>query len=181
MAFGLFGGVSLCEPASRQRPLNQLLARGRCQALRPSLAATAARRAVASSGANASGPPWQAVVDPASGKTYWWNTDTQATTWEVPHQQPAAEAAREAEPSAATPPGIGFEELEALLLATSAVYLSKVVEPHRDEAFSDAFTDYLTAKIAASSSAGDGEAASRLEKLRARLANPLIRQPPPFL
>ena len=145
--------------------------------LRPALAATAAAgRAVASAGSSS---PWQAVVDPGSGKEYWWNTETGETTWAAPHQP--AGAAREAGSSPATPPGIGFDELEALLLATEAVYLSKVVEPHRDSAFSDAFTEHLTAKIEAATSAGDKDSALRLEKLRARLANPLIRQPPPFL
>ncbi len=79
-----------------------------------------------------------------------------------------------AEPAA---DALSFEALEELLYNTPPVYLSKVVEPHRDTAFSDSFTDYLTAKIAAATEPADAE---RVEKLRARLANPLIRQPPPF-
>jgi RING finger protein 113A len=119
---------------------------------------------------------WQTATDAASGKPYFWNTRTNETAWELPADAaPQPEAAAEAAPAGAT---LSFEELEALLCATQPVYLSKVVEPHRDAAFSDAFTDFLTAKIAASADKADKE---RLEKLRARLANPLIRQPPPFV
>ena len=118
---------------------------------------------------------WQQAVDTSSGKTYYWNTRTNETAWELPAEAPA-EAVVEAQPVSA--PQMPFPELEALLSATPPVYLSKVVEPHRDAAFSDAFTDYLTQKIGASTDKADRE---RLEKLRARLANPLIRQPPPFL
>ena len=118
---------------------------------------------------------WQPAVDASSGKTYYWNTRTNATAWELPAEAPA-EAVEETQPASA--PQLSFPELEALLSATQPVYLSKVVEPYRDAAFSDAFTDYLTQKIGASLEKADRE---RLEKLRARLANPLIRQPPPFL
>ena len=117
---------------------------------------------------------WQEAVDAASGKTYFWNTRTNETAWELPAAAAPAEPAAEA----AAGPALSFPELEALLCATQPVYLSKVVEPHRDAAFSDAFTEYLTEKIAASADKADRE---RLEKLRARLANPLIRQPPPFV
>ena len=118
---------------------------------------------------------WQQAVDASSGKTYYWNTRTNEVAWELPAEAPA-EAVEETQPASA--PQLSFPELEALLSATQPVYLSKVVEPYRDAAFSDAFTDYLTQKIGASLEKADRE---RLEKLRARLANPLIRQPPPFL
>jgi hypothetical protein len=119
---------------------------------------------------------WQPAVDASSGKTYYWNTRTSETAWELPADAaPQPEAAPAAPPAAAQ---LSFEDLEELLCATQPVYLSKVVEPHRDAAFSDAFTDYLTAKIAASADKAERE---RIEKLRARLANPLIRQPPPFV
>jgi hypothetical protein len=75
---------------------------------------------------------------------------------------------------------MSFDELEAKLLAVQPVYLSKEVEPHRDVAFSDAFTDHLTRKIEANGG-GNAPAAEKWVKLRARLANPLIRQPPPFI
>ena len=130
-----------------------------------------ARLRVAASG------DWQQAVDASSGKTYYWNTRTNETAWELPAEAPAeAKAAEQTQP--ASVPQLSFPELEALLSATQPVYLSKVVEPYRDAAFSDAFTDYLTQKIAASTDKAERE---RLEKLRARLANPLIRQPPPFL
>merc|ERR1711988_77824 len=29
-------------------------------------------------------PGWEAVKDPASGLTYYWNIDTNETTWEIP-------------------------------------------------------------------------------------------------
>lgn len=113
------------------------------------------------------------MTDAASGKPYWWNKVTNATAWELP-----AEASQPETPASETAQ-LSFDELDALLSATPPVYLSKVVEPHRDTAFSDAFTAHLTQKIAAA--AGDAAERERLEKLRARLANPLIRQPPPFV
>jgi len=116
---------------------------------------------------------WQQVPDAASGKPYWWNKVTNATAWELP-----AEASQPETPASETAQ-LSYDELDALLSATQPVYLSKVVEPHRDTAFSDAFTVHLTQKIAAA--AGDAAERERLEKLRARLANPLIRQPPPFV
>ena len=121
----------------------------------------------------------QAVTDANTQKTYYWNPSTNETAWELPAaSQPEAQAV---EPQQQAPPAsepqLAFPELETLLCNTQPVYLSKVVEPYRDTAFSDAFTDYLTAKIAASDTPAERE---RLEKLRARLANPLIRQPPPF-
>ncbi len=118
----------------------------------------------------------QATTDAATQRTYYWNTRTNETAWELPEAalpEPVAPVAP-AEPAA---DALSFEALEELLYNTPPVYLSKVVEPHRDTAFSDAFTDYLTAKIAAATEPADAE---RVEKLRARLANPLIRQPPPF-
>ena len=129
---------------------------------------------------------WQQAVDASSGKPYFWNTRTNETAWELPAEaQAAAQGVAEAPPASsaeetpsASAPQLSFPDLEALLSSTQPVYLSKVVEPYRDAAFSDAFTDYLTQKIAASTDKADRE---RLEKLRARLANPLIRQPPPFL
>ena len=121
---------------------------------------------------------WQQAVDAASGKPYFWNTRTNETAWELPADTAPVEPVAEAAPASPSASSLSFSELEALLCATQPVYLSKVVEPHRDAAFSDAFTDFLTEKIAASSDKADRE---RLEKLRARLANPLIRQPPPFV
>lgn len=35
---------------------------------------------------------WKAVIDPASGKTYYYNTETQATQWEAPPEFAASEA-----------------------------------------------------------------------------------------
>jgi hypothetical protein len=126
---------------------------------------------------------WQQATDASSGKVYYWNTRTNETAWELPQPPPLPrpEPVVEAGPAssgASSAAQLSFPELEALLCATQPVYLSKVVEPHRDAAFSDAFTVYLTEKIAASADKAERE---RLEKLRARLANPLIRQPPPFL
>jgi hypothetical protein len=150
----------------------------RCDAASPRRLPARCSPACARRGARlrlAAASDWQQAVDASSGKPYFWNTRTNETAWELP-----ADAAPQPEPAAEAAPAsaLSFEELEALLCATQPVYLSKVVEPHRDAAFSDAFTDFLTAKIAASADKADIE---RLEKLRARLANPLIRQPPPFM
>jgi hypothetical protein len=118
------------------------------------------------------------VTDANTQQTYYWNPQTNETAWELPAAvQPEPQQQTEPQQAPPTEPQLEFPELEALLCNTQPVYLSKVVEPYRDAAFSDAFTDYLTAKIAVSDTAAERE---RLEKLRARLANPLIRQPPPF-
>jgi len=82
----------------------------------------------------------------------------------------AAESASEAASA------LSFEALTELLSAAPPALLSEAAEPHRAVAFGDAYTDYLTRLVEAG-----GEAGVRAEKLRARLANPLIRQPPPFL
>ena len=116
---------------------------------------------------------WEAVTDAASGKRYYWNRATNETAWSLPAEPvPAAPAA-----PAASVAGVSFAELETVLLATPATHLGPVAESYRDAgALSDEFTAHLTARIAAALP----EEAERLDKLRSRLANPLIRQPPPF-
>lgn len=43
------------------------------------------------------GPPWQAVVDTGSGRTYCYNATTQITQSEVPGDVPAAKNATDLE------------------------------------------------------------------------------------
>lgn len=124
---------------------------------------------------------WYTAVDAASGRTYYYTADG-AVQWEPPageNAQPrtrgdGAPVATQAQPGGAQ---LSFEALEELLSATPGAYLSSVVEPHRATAFSDAFTEWLTARVDGAADKADSE---RYDKLRARLANPLIRQPPPF-
>jgi hypothetical protein len=113
---------------------------------------------------------------------YWWNTDTDETSWLAPVEQQTGEAQRVEERAAAgkvEEAQLGFLELAELLHGTPPPYLSKVVEPYRETAFSDAFTDHLTGIVQSVEASADER--RRAETLRARLANPLIRQPPPFL
>ena len=59
-----------------------------CRAARLRGAAAASVAASASAVAVAADPlagtPWEAVTEEATGDTYWWNKDTNATTWENP-------------------------------------------------------------------------------------------------
>ena len=42
---------------------------------------------------------WQSVEDPASGQTYWWDTETNATQWETPAEVAAGRVAQGAPPA----------------------------------------------------------------------------------
>lgn len=123
---------------------------------------------------------WKEAVDAASGRTYHYHDDGRVQ-WEAPSAEEAEQTAPPAPPSAPKDglrSAFDLDALTALLLPTPGVRLLDVIESNglREEAFSDEYTDHLTALIARS----DAETAEQLSKLRARLANPLIRQPPHF-
>ena len=126
---------------------------------------------------------WEPVLDSASGKTYYWQRSTNQTSWTQPVDEASATQPPVASPASAPiqPSALAFPELAALLSSTQPVYLSKTIDGGgcREAAFSDAFTEYLTARVA--DAALSVEERERAEKLRARLANPLLRQPPPFV
>lgn len=145
---------------------------------------------------------WQPVVDPSTGKTYYWNTLTNATSWEAP-----AAAAAAAAPAAPTPPAVAattttpergsFGASAATTTTTTAgpsredlladlvdamgrdgsgmAFWEAARERRRHGVFEDAYIDWLTARVEAGGA--EGEVA---ERVRARLVNPLLRQPAPF-
>jgi hypothetical protein len=143
----------------------------------------------------ATNEPWQPVVDPSTGNTYYWNTLTNATQWEAP--SPAAAPAAPAAAAAAAVPERGSFGATGATTATTAGpsredLLRDLVEamgrdgsgmafweaarerrPHG--VFEDAYIDWLTARVEAGGA--EGEVA---ERVRARLVNPLLRQPAPF-
>jgi len=163
---------------------------------------------------------WEAAIDPTSGKTYYWNTETRATSWENPiASQPFADSgsggltaasselkrATEVSGSSggrataagdiATPSGAQAaaanssgdgngqfaQSLATLLLAlqsdpTGMEFGSKARELRPLGVFSEQFFDYLGSQIDAKT----GEDRVVLERLMARLSNPLLRQAAPF-
>jgi hypothetical protein len=141
---------------------------------------------------------WQPVVDPATGRTYYWNTLTNATQWEVPPPPPsAAVAPPAAAPTTATttttPERGSFgaaattdqnapsrEELLRDLIAamndgSGMAFWEAARERRKFGVFEDSYMDWLTEKVERGGE--DGEVA---ERVRARLVNPLLRQPAPF-
>ena len=68
------------------------------------------------------------VVDPASNKAYWWDTDTNETRWEAP-----PDAAAPAPP----PPGLGNEALLEVFLAYLLSPAAKFDYPAPSGAFMD--------------------------------------------
>ena len=117
----------------------------------------------------ASSSAWTTVTDAETGRPYFWNPDTGETAWELPATTPV--------PLATPPPAqesLSHAELARLLSDTPPVYLSKVVAEHRAQAFGDAFAEYLREVL--ENAALPAEERERAEKLRTRLANPLLRQ-----
>lgn len=142
---------------------------------------------------------WKAVVDPASGRTYFWNPSTNATQWEAPPAAVAPAANPTTTPTTTTNPergsfgaasgdqadagaaGPSREELLADLIramnedGSGMAFWEAARERRKHGVFEDSYIDWLTAKV--ERGGDEGEVA---ERVRARLVNPLLRQPAPF-
>ncbi|EFJ09430.1 hypothetical protein SELMODRAFT_428095 [Selaginella moellendorffii] len=109
---------------------------------------------------------WKEVVDSSSGKPYYWNIKTNETRWNLPSF-----------PEEPLTPVLAEEELTAILLAADTDKFGDIANNYRPQCFELSYFDYLTARIEASK---DSESKLALERLRARLSNPLLKNPPPW-
>lgn len=124
---------------------------------------------------------WQPVVDPSSGKTYYWNTATNETAWEIP-TQPAAPPSQVASTTANEPRPSNEEIFQALKSAYiedgSGMLFNEVARAHRKyEVFSEAYFEWLSGQA---KQCTDFEEKDFIQKITAKLCNPLLRQPAPF-
>jgi pyruvate dehydrogenase E1 component len=94
--------------------------------LRPVLLRTASARALSSSTA------WEEATDPSSGKTYWWNKETQETSWEPP---PPTRWNSAPKPVPVTPQHVKTLralEKRAIWLSAYTIYHANMIRPSRD-------------------------------------------------
>ncbi|GAQ86169.1 hypothetical protein KFL_002740080 [Klebsormidium nitens] len=123
------------------------------------------------------GDVWKEVVDPASGKVYYWNTATNQTSWSPPD---GGEASNKTDVSSSSPTSSVLSDAALLekLITADVTRFGAECEPHRTRLFEDEdFGNYLNTLIQDTEDSGYRE---KLEKLRARLANPLLKNPQPF-
>lgn len=166
---------------------------------RPDERSVGAAAAAAPGDSAPSSSEWQAVADPATGRTYYWNTRTNATQWEPPVVVAAATPAPPPPPSSSSssapergsfggaaaaasaaspsdPEALLADLIDAMNADGSGMAFWEAARERRSQGvFEDSYIDWLTAKV--ERGGDEGEVA---ERVRARLVNPLLRQPAPF-